>query len=74
MPHHASDIGSAVARKRRYPEASLIRFREGTIARVEAVAASDENLADVVRLALDRELERREAARERQKAKQERDR
>jgi hypothetical protein len=47
----------------------MVRLREGTLARVDAVLDVEEDRAGLMRHAIEREIERREAARERQKAK-----
>jgi uncharacterized protein (UPF0210 family) len=51
-----------MARVKRYFEAMMARFLEGTFARIDAVLAPTEDRADFVRAAVERELQRRERA------------
>lgn len=51
-----------MARPKRYIEDMLARFAEGTFARIAALLRGDEDRADFVREAVDRELKRRERA------------
>jgi hypothetical protein len=49
-----------MARVKRYYEATMGRFPEGTFARIEAVLAPTEDRTDFFRAAVERELKRRE--------------
>jgi len=56
-----------VGRKRINVEQLPARFRGGTMARIDAVRREKENRAEFVRVAIERELERRERIKERTK-------
>ena len=49
-----------MARQKRFTEAMLARFPEGRLARIQAVLRDGETSADLVRVAVDAELRRRE--------------
>lgn len=53
------DSGPRVGRKMRYPEKREAAFAEGTLARIQAALASDENQVGFIREAVERELDRR---------------
>jgi hypothetical protein len=55
-----SAMTSRVGRKKRWSEDMQARFPEGTFERVEAVLDENEDRTDFVRVAVERELERRE--------------
>jgi hypothetical protein len=59
---------SHVGRKKRWAEDMQARFPEGTFARIAAVLEETEDRTDFVRQAVERELERREAAGKRKRA------
>jgi hypothetical protein len=56
-----------VGRKRINEEQAPARFRGGTLARIDAVRHEKENRAEFIRMAIDREIERRERLKERRK-------
>ena len=49
-----------MAKPKRFTERVLARFREGTLARIEPLLADDEDRADLIREAVEREIQRRE--------------
>jgi hypothetical protein len=51
---------SRVGRKRINSEATVARFRAGTLARINAVLEADEKLADFLRDTIEAEIKRRE--------------
>lgn len=55
-----SDIPARVGRKRRWAEDMQARFPDGTFARISAVLKEGEDRTDFVRIAVERELRRRE--------------
>ena len=59
---------SHVGRKKRWAEDMQARFPERTFARIAAVLEETEDRTDFVRQAVERELERREAAGKRKRA------
>lgn len=64
---YKAGIRSCVGRKKRWHEAMGTPFPRGTFARMKAVRARGETKTDFVRGAVERELERREAAEKRKK-------
>ncbi|MFO1100088.1 MAG: hypothetical protein U1E81_17915 [Xanthobacteraceae bacterium] len=60
-----SDIPGRVGRKKRWAEDMQARFPEGTFARINSVLSGKEDRTDFVRAAVERELKRRERAKER---------
>ena len=60
MPSNLRPVG----RKRINDESMPARFPKGTLARVDAVLSSREKRADLIRIAVQREIERREQLRE----------
>ena len=60
-----SVIARRVGRKKRWAENMQARFPEGTFERIEAVLKKGEDRTDLVRVAVERELKRREKARTR---------
>ncbi len=57
-----SDSRPVMAKRRRFIEKMNLRLPEGSFDRLDAVRTPLEDRADVVRVAVERELERREAA------------
>ena len=57
-----SPIRRRVARPKKFVEDMVARFAEGTFARLQAVLRPNEDRADLVREAVERELKRRERA------------
>lgn len=62
--------GGILARPKNYTEFMKARFQPGTFARMDAALVEDEDRAGLVRLAVERELTRRERAAKRQQAKE----
>jgi hypothetical protein len=58
-------IKPRMGRKRRWPERTAIKFAAGTFERIAAVLADGEDRMAFMRKAVDRELERRQKAAER---------
>lgn len=58
-----SDIPAPVGRPRINGEQTPARFRDGTLARVDAALADGEKRSDFIREAVERELSRRERQR-----------
>ena len=52
-------IGPRVGRKMEYPEKREAAFRAGTLARVQSALTNGENQVGFIRMAVERELERR---------------
>jgi hypothetical protein len=63
-----------MARRKKFGDLTTFRFLPGTFERMDRVLRPDEDRSDLVRRAVERELEIREAALEREKTKRERDR
>ncbi len=61
-PNVISGSPPAVGRRRVNFEQMLARFPEGTLARMDAAAAEGETRSDLLRVAIERELKRRENA------------
>lgn len=59
-----SDIPARVGRKKRWAEDMQARFPDGTFARISAVLKEGEDRTDFVRIAVERELKRRERRQE----------
>jgi hypothetical protein len=53
---------SLMGRKRRWPERTAIKFAAGTFERIAAILDEDEDRMTFMREAVEREIERREAA------------
>jgi len=51
-----------MARTKQYSESTIARFPSGTLARAKAVLAEGETQGELVRVAMERELRRRERA------------
>ena len=62
MPGIAPATVGPMVRRRKFPEARLVRLPAGTSDRLTRVVTAYEDVADVIRAAIERELERREAA------------
>lgn len=60
-----SVIPAKVGRKKRWAEDMQARFPEGTFERIQAVLEGKEDRTDFVREAVERELKRRERAKQR---------
>jgi hypothetical protein len=60
---------SPMGRKKRWPERTAIKFAAGTFERIAAVLADGEDRMAFMRRAVEHELERREAAQKRKRAK-----
>lgn len=60
-----SATSARVGRKQINHEQTPARFREGTLARIDAALSDKEKRSDFIRVAVEKELERREAIRER---------
>lgn len=58
-------IGATVGRKRRWAEDMQARFPEGTFAKIAALLKKAEDRTDFVRDAVEREIVRRQKAKER---------
>jgi len=58
-----SDMACRVGRKKRWHEIMGAPFPRGTFARMDAVRAKGESKTDLIRVAVERELKRREARR-----------
>lgn len=56
-----SDTPRRMGRKQINHEQTPARFPEGTLARIDAVLADGEKRSDFIRMAVERELERRDA-------------
>lgn len=61
-----SVIPAKVGRKKRWAEDMQARFPEGTFERIQAVLVGKEDRTDFVREAVERELKRRERAKDRE--------
>lgn len=61
-----SVIPAKVGRKKRWAEDMQARFPEGTFERIQAVLVGKEDRTDFVREAVERELKRRERAKDKQ--------
>lgn len=61
------EIIRRVGRKRINEEQVPARFRGGTLARIDAVRRDKENRAEFIRIAIEREIERRERTKERKR-------
>jgi hypothetical protein len=61
-PSHEAVIRPCVGRKKRWSEDMQARFKAGTFARMKAVLKDEEDRTDLVRIAVERELTRREKA------------
>jgi hypothetical protein len=55
-----SAIPRRMGRKKRWHQAMIAKFQEGTFERIAAVLGEKEDRTDFVRLAVEREVERRE--------------
>jgi hypothetical protein len=66
MDNLISATATRVGRKRQWAEDMVARFRAGTFARIAAVLEGGEDRTDFVREAVERELKRRERAKEKQ--------
>jgi hypothetical protein len=60
-----SDIPRGVGRTKEFTERILQPFREGTLARIAAALGEDEDRTAFIREAVERELKRREKAKDR---------
>jgi hypothetical protein len=63
---------SRMGRKRRWPERTAIKFAAGTFDRIAAVLADEEDRMTFMREAVEREIERREKAAEKDAPKKRR--
>lgn len=57
---HPSDMPRRMGRKKKWAEDMQARFQQGTFARIAAVLIDDEDRTDFVRVAVERELTKRE--------------
>jgi hypothetical protein len=62
-----SAIPRKMGRKKLWPERTAVKFAANTFERIAAVLGKEEDRTDFVRLAVEREIKRREAQRRRKK-------
>ena len=60
---------SKLGRKKKFTEQAIVRFPDGTKARIQDMLGPVEDMADLIRAAVERELQLREATGEPQKKK-----
>ena len=64
-------VGSAgtgrVGRKKKFTEQAIVRFPDGTKARIQDTLGPVEDMADMIRLAVERELQHREKSKKKRR-------